>query len=1237
MIISVAPTCTEKGYNVFICKTCKKEYQIKIEALGHDVIIHEKKDPTCQESGYNEYYTCSRCVYNTYIKIEAIDHNIVDGKCTMCDYIEQTENTIGLEYTLLNDNTYEVGIGTCTDSEIVIPTEYKGKKVTKLKDNAFYYCNGLTKITIPDSITSIGKKAFYSCSSLLEVEIPDSVISIGENAFAYCEALTKVKISNSITSIENKTFFRCIALVEVEIPNGVISIGEEAFSNCLSLTGINIPKSVTSIESEAFYNCTILTRAIIPSNAINIGLKAFCNSMQLTIYCEASSKLNEWDSQWNYSNCPVVWGYTVVEPHICDRDTIISSVAVTCTKDGYTVYKCNICDTNFRINFVALGHNIKVYEEKQATCQDFGHKKYESCSRCSYSTYEVIPMLDHNIVDGKCTICNNGEYSTGLKYILLDNDTYEVSKGTCTDDEVVVPTTYRGKDVTSIAENGFYNYENLKKITLPETIKEIKFAAFSYCMALENIEIPDSVTTIGHSAFFNCMALKSIKLSNSLTQLDSQVFCYCTALTSIEIPNSVTSIGNSTFDRCTALKSIKMSNNVTSIGTSAFLNCTALTNIEIPNSVTSIAEGAFQYCSSLKSIKIPTGVTSIADSTFYSCKALASIEIPDSVTSIGESAFYRCKTLTSIKIPNNVISIGKSSFKECTSLKNIELSTSLTSIGESAFYDCTSLTNAKLTNGVISIGKEAFYNCTLLKEINIPDTITCIGESAFYKCTSLINIIIPDSVIQIDQDAFTGCNSLSIYCEASSKPSGWSTFWNMSRRPVEWGYKVIEPHTCYGETIVSLVDATCFEGGYIIYKCDICEENYQVNIEALGHELIKHESKDPTCTENGNNAYEECVRCTYSTIIILPKKGHIYNTLVTPPTTSSQGYTLYTCEICNHSYNDNYEPIINEGNALKVSNTNIKALRKEEFKTTLYIEEGSNVKEFTISLSYNKDLVTLISYNVLNGLEVNVSNNNIVISYTKETVVTSQLDLIELTFKVDNEISEGKHDKWLYLSGDSSSNISSKITPLHIRTKGDAYDNKGDGKINARDASLILQHAARIIAMDKVDQYYANVYEDYDTSGNPKISARDASLILQYASRMPVTINDRYEVVFYVLNENNDYVPYITKSVKKGTSLTSLPKLDSEVIWSLSNEEYIEVDFSNITTDLRVYEYEIIDESSETLEVISISDEEKCLLVECTIIKDINYDYDIIKKNNITNINSIGDQPKKKNKHINTI
>ncbi len=205
---------------------------------------------------------------------------------------------------------------------------------------------------------------------------------------------------------------------------------------------------------------------------------------------------------------------------------------------------------------------------------------------------------------------------------------------------------------------------------------------------------------------------------------------------------------------------------VTSIGVYAFCNCSGLTSITIPDSVTGIDSFAFSDCSGLTSITIPDSVTSIGKFAFSDCSGLMSVTIPDSVTSISSYAFNGCSGLTSVTIGNGVTRIGASAFCGCSGLVSITIPESVTSIDIFTFCNCTALTSVTIGNGVTSIGTWAFSSCTGLTSITIPESVTSIGD-----------------------DAFSGCRNLTIYCEAESKPIGWSSDWNLEHRPVVWGMK----------------------------------------------------------------------------------------------------------------------------------------------------------------------------------------------------------------------------------------------------------------------------------------------------------------------------------------------------------------------------------------------------------------------------------------------------------------
>lgn len=103
------------------------------------------------------------------------------------------------------------------------------------------------------------------------------------------------------------------------------------------------------------------------------------------------------------------------------------------------------------------------------------------------------------------------------------------------------------------------------------------------------------------------------------------------------------------------------------------------------------------------------------------------------------------------------------------------------------------------------------------------------------------------------------------------------------------------------------VPATCTETGLTEGShCSRCDyEIAQNTVAALGHDEIHHDGKAATCTEKGWEAYVTCSRCDYSTYKEIPATGHSYATVVTAPTCTEKGYTIYTCA-CGERYVANY-------------------------------------------------------------------------------------------------------------------------------------------------------------------------------------------------------------------------------------------------------------------------------------------------------------------------------------------
>ena len=199
----------------------------------------------------------------------------------------EANNSVGeefgdYEYEYLDDGTVEITGYYGEETELVIPSEINGYKVTGIGDWTFYECSSITRITIPNSVTSIGSSAFCECSNLTSVTLPDGLTSIGERAFENCSSLTSITIPDSVTSIDYCAFGNCSSLTSITIPDSVTSIGSSAFCECSNLTSVTLPDGLTSIGERAFENCSSLTSITIPDSVTSIGFYAFNGCSNLT-------------------------------------------------------------------------------------------------------------------------------------------------------------------------------------------------------------------------------------------------------------------------------------------------------------------------------------------------------------------------------------------------------------------------------------------------------------------------------------------------------------------------------------------------------------------------------------------------------------------------------------------------------------------------------------------------------------------------------------------------------------------------------------------------------------------------------------------------------------------------------------------------------------------------------------------------------------------------------------------
>lgn len=297
------------------------------------------------------------------------------------------------------------------------------------------------------------------------------------------------------------------------------------------------------------------------------------------------------------------------------------------------------------------------------------------------------------------------------------------------------------------------NADNLKSITIPDSIEELEYYCFSGS-SITNIDIKN-VKNGGYGAFYRCKDLKSIT-ATKLTSIPDEFAMECSSLESVTF-GDLTSIGNHAFMNCINLKRIDISK-VSSIKNMAFQH-TGIESISIPVSCISIGEYAFSS-SSLSSIIFATGTE-------------------NEQLSIGVYAFSDTR-LTKIEFPSHLTSISKGACSKCGKLTKIVLSDKITTIPEEFAILCVNL-NSVTANEATIVSTKAFKYCVKLEKVSF-GTLTRLNSESFMYCSNVEIRFSESEIIIFDSRCLAFCNKISISFVLSTwNLNGESVFMGCSR------------------------------------------------------------------------------------------------------------------------------------------------------------------------------------------------------------------------------------------------------------------------------------------------------------------------------------------------------------------------------------------------------------------------------------------------------------------------
>ncbi len=535
------------------------------------------------------------------------------------------------------------------DKPVVIPAEYKGKKVVALgdgsktvfsgcefttlileagvktiNDNACKDWSTLTTLELNEGLERIGANAFSGCTALKDIVVPKSVTGIGEGAFentawykdqpngkiiyvgsflyeykgnmAPNTVLTAEDIKADTKYISDYAFSDCSGLKNIILPIGLEKIGASAFKGCTSLESIDIPASVNSVGEKAFAGCTLLSTVHIPAGIGSIAPSMF--------------------------------------------------------------YDC--CG----LNNVDVGDGIKAV----------GASAFENCVGLMEIT---LPGSVESIGDGAFQNC------------------------------VKLQTVNNAQNVEALGDNAFNNCIALEDCVLSDKTKSVGAGAFDNCVKIEKVELPEAAQSVGAGAFNNCINVEKITIKRNADKkvslsFGSEAFSNCFKLSGVYIDDLAAWCGyafedaganplaqaGKLFVNNVKAQELSVPNGVKEIGAYAFVNG-EFDKVVLPESPEGIGASAFKGCLHLKNggVEIKnvdkwcgirfddpeSNPLYYGEKLFVNGQEANEIAVTEGVEKVGAYAFYNCVSLKKIALPKTVSYVGADAFSGCAFLGEINV------------------------------------------------------------------------------------------------------------------------------------------------------------------------------------------------------------------------------------------------------------------------------------------------------------------------------------------------------------------------------------------------------------------------------------------------------------------------------------------------------------------------------------------------------------------------------------